>query len=203
MKRSPLRASMCQREMAGVDLTRIARILAPVTVGAGVMFSLLYIGVYFWLGRPWQWAWMVAAAVLTTVFYLIAYLLVLRGRLTAAVYLMAVGINLHTVMGPALVEGMIVPGIFTGLSGILFARLIAGRRTNRVVVVISAVAILVGIILAAFPWLQLLVIAPWLLATISATAAAGVAFLMGVVLDLRDQQYEFTLNQAKTFAEEA
>jgi len=184
------------------DRVQIAERILPIAVGAGALFSLLYLLIYFGLDRPWQWAWMTFLAVLTTACYIGAYVLVRRGRLSTVVYLMASGIILHVIASPALIEGLVIEGILVSLLVIMFARLLAGRIENRVVVFISGIALLTGVLLSIFPVWDLVPTPAWLQAVIAGITTTGVIFLTGLILELRDERYEKSLSQAEEYAVE-
>jgi GAF domain-containing protein len=206
---------MMEREPGGTKTTRrdwqlelrsdrleLAQRVLPIAIGAGVVFCLMYIGIYLRFNQPWQWAWMTFLAVLTTISYAVAYVLVRRGRLTVAVYLMTMGINLHVVAGPALVEGLVVPGILVGLLGIMFARLMAGRMENRVVVITSGLALLVGPLLSSYPMVELAPTPSWLRSAITAVTTVGVVSMAALILELRDERYERSLSRAEEYGKQ-
>lgn len=184
------------------DRIQLARRILPVAIGAGVFFSLFYAGIYLGLNRPWQWGVLTLLAILTTVCYVIAYLLIRQRDLTAAVVLMIAGINLHVVAGPALVEGMIVIGVLVSFLSIMFARLLTGRVENRTVMMISAVALLIGLVLSSYPPFAQASTPLWLRTAIGVVTTTGALSLAGLILELRDERYQRSLSQAEAYAEE-
>jgi len=74
---------------AALDAERVQtaiRVL-PVAIVFSALLGAFFVGVYFVLGRPWQWVWMVFECFQATVLFTIAYVLARRGHLTATVYL--------------------------------------------------------------------------------------------------------------------
>ncbi len=183
------------------ERTRIILRFLPIMMGAGALLTGFFVGVYFMLGRPWQWIWMVVEIAQTVVLMGLAYLLARQGRLTAAVYLTTLAINLTAVIGPALVEGMVVPGIFAGWLSIMFARLLAGRRENRGVVLISGIALTTGIALAGFQVFEMLPIPTWIQAVVNILAVVLTLSMSASILDSRDLRYEDSLARANEYAQ--
>lgn len=181
---------------------RIATRTLPVLVMAGMVFTAFFIGVYFLLGRPWQWTWMILEITQAPVLMLVAYSLARRGHLAATVYLTVFAINVTAIIGPALVEGMIIPGIMAGVVSTMFARLLAGPTENRIASLISGAAMAIGITLYGFRVFDILPIPAWVQV---ATGLAGIivmGLLVVMVLDSRDRQYETSLAQAEAYATE-
>jgi len=182
------------------ERTQIALSVLPVLMGVGVLLTGFFVGVFFMLGRPWQWIWMILEVALAVAFIGLAYLLARRGHLAAAVYMTILATSLTSVIGPALVEGMVVPGIFSGWLGIMFARLLAGRRENRVVVLISGAALATGIVLAGFRVFEILPIPTWIQATVGVLAVVLTLSMAASILDSRDLRYENSLARADEYA---
>jgi len=184
------------------ERVRIATRTLPVLVMAGMVFTAFFVGVYFLLGRPWQWTWMILEITQAPLLMLVAYGLARRGRLAATVYLTVAAINVTAIIGPALVEGMIIPGILAGVVSTIFARLLAGRTENRIASLISGAAMATGITLYGFRVFEILPIPAWVQV---ATALGGVVvtgMLIVMVLDSRDRQYETSLAQAEAYGVE-
>ena len=184
------------------ERVRIATRTLPVLVMAGMVFTAFFVGVYFLLGRPWQWTWMILEITQAPLLMLVAYGLARRGRLAATVYLTVAAINVTAMIGPALVEGMIIPGILAGVVSTIFARLLAGRTENRIASLISGAAMATGITLYGFRVFEILPIPAWVQV---ATALGGVVvtgMLIVMVLDSRDRQYETSLAQAEAYGVE-
>jgi len=189
---------------AALDAERVQtaiRVL-PVAIVFSALLGAFFVGVYFVLGRPWQRVWMVFECFQATVLFTIAYVLARRGHLTATVYLATLGVNLTAFIGPALVEGMIVPGIFSGVIAIIFARLIADRALNRVVILISGLALVTGILLSIFQVFEILPTPAWIQVVTGVGDAIMVVFLIALILDSRDQRYEDALSRSETYATE-
>ena len=187
---------------AALDAERvlIAVKVLPIAVVFSALLGMFYAGVFIVLGRPWQWAWMVFECFQATVLFTIAYALARRRHLIATVCLATLGVNLTAFIGPALVEGMIVPGILSGVIAIVFARLIASRALNRVVVVTSGVALVTGILLSIFQVFEVLPTPAWIQVVTGVSDAIMVVFLTALILDSRDQRYEDALSRAETYA---
>jgi GAF domain-containing protein len=184
------------------ERARIATTALPVMIGAAVVVSVSFIGIYFMLGRPWQWVGMVFELTQATVLLTLAYILARRGHLAATVYLAVLAINLNAIIGPALVEGMAVPGVLAGVISIMFARLLAGRAENRIVMLISGAAMVAGIALSRFQVFEILPLSTWVQAITTVIAVIMVVFLTALILDSRDERYEDSLAQAETYATE-
>ncbi len=180
----------------------IATKVLPIMIGGAAVLGVFFVAVYFWLGRPWQWLGMIAEAVVAMVLFVPAYVLARRGRLVAAVYLTVVALSLSVILGSALVEGMVVPGIPVGVLIIVFARLLVGRMENRVVVLISGVAMMIGAVLAGFRVFEILPIPAWVQVVITAGVVVTIVFLTALILDLRDVRYESSLAAAEAYATE-
>jgi GAF domain-containing protein len=181
---------------------RIARVTLPIMIGAGAVFSASYVGIYFVLDRPWQLAWMFFTAVQATVLLAFAYVLVRRGHLAAGVYLAALAINLAVLLAPALLEGSIVMAVLAAFVAIVFARLLASRAQNRVVVLISGLALMTEISLPSFQVFEMLPTPLWLQMVISASVVVLAVVLTALILDARDERYEDSLSQAEAYATE-
>jgi len=184
------------------ERVRIATQVLPIAIGFSVVLGVFFVGIYIYLGRPWQWAWMVVECFQATVLFIIASALVRRGYLTATVCVATLGVNLTVLIGPALVEGMIVPGIFSGMIAIIFARLIASRALNRIVILVSAAALVTGILLSGFQVFEVLPTPIWIQAVTGVGDAIMVVFSIALVLDSRDRRYEDALSQADTYAKQ-
>jgi GAF domain-containing protein len=181
---------------------RIARVTLPIMIGAGAVFSASYVGIYFAFDRPWQLAWTFFTAVLATGLLLLAYVLVRRGHLAAGVYLAALAINLAVLLAPALLEGSIVMAVLAAFVAIVFARLLASRAQNRVVVLISGLALMTEILLPSFQVFEMLPTPLWLQVVISASVVVLAVVLAALILDARDERYEDSLSQAEAYATE-
>jgi GAF domain-containing protein len=181
---------------------RIATRILPIMIGASVILGVAFIVLYFVLGRPWQWIGMILELAWAVVFFLLAYLAARRGHLTPTVYLTTLGILPAVIIGPALIEGMIVAGIMAGVIVIIFARLLAGRTQNRVVVAVSGLAIGIAVLLSGFRVFELLSIPSWIYTTINIVVADMVVLIIAQILDSRDARYEDSLAQAETYARE-
>jgi len=184
------------------ERSRIARRTLPIMLGVTVAVLVFFIGAYFWLGQPWQWVWMILEILQAIVLFALAYVLVRRGRTTAAVYLTMLAINVTVIVGPALVEGMILPGLLAGIIAIIFARLLAGRRENRVVTLVSGLAIVIGITLSGLRIFEMLPIPTWVQLITTITAALTVIPLIALILESRDRRYEDSLAQVERYAGE-
>lgn len=182
------------------ERTRIILRFLPIMMGAAVLLIGFFVGVYFMLGRPWQWVWMILEIVLVVAFLGLAYRLAQQGRLTAAVHLTTLALSLTAIIGPALVEGMVVPGVFAGWLSIMFGRLLAGRRENRVVVLISGLALTTGIALAGFRVFEMLLIPTWVQAIVNILAVVLTLTITASILDSRDLRYEDSLSRAEEYA---
>jgi GAF domain-containing protein len=169
-------------------------------LGAATVMGLASAILYFVLGQPWQWLGMIAQVVWAMVLIFLAYLTARRGHLTATVYLATLGILPTTFVGPALIEGIAVAGVMAGVTLIVFARLLAGRTQNNVVVTLSALGITAGVLLSGFQVFELLPVSPWLYATLNVAVADMVIVLVGIILDSRDARYEESLAQAEVYA---
>jgi GAF domain-containing protein len=187
---------------AALDAERIqiATRILPILIGAAIVVGLASVVLYFALGRPWQWIGMMVEIVWATVFFLAAYLAVRRGHLTPTVYLTTLGILLTTIVGPALIEGIAVAGVMAGVVAIVFARLLAGRAQNNVVVIVSALGIAAGLLLSGFRVFDLLAIPFWVSTSLNVAVADVVIILIGMILDSRDARYEASLAQADVYA---
>jgi len=184
------------------ERVRIATRTLPVLVMAGMVFTAFFVGVYFLLGRPWQWTWMVLEITQAPLLMLVAYGLARRGRLAATVYLTVAAINVTAIIGPALVEGMIIPGIMAGVVSTIFARLLAGRTENRIASLISGAALATGITLYGFRVFEILPIPAWVQVATGLGGVVVTGMLIVMVLDSRDRQYETSLAQAAAYGVE-
>ncbi len=184
------------------DRIQIAKNVLPVAIGAAAGFSLIYFSIYIMLTPTWQWALMTVFAMLTTVLYSAAYFLVRRGRLTTAVYLMVAGIDIHVIAGPALVEGLLITGILTGFLALIFTRLTVGRKENRIVLIVSGVALLIGGLLYNHPVVEVASAPVTIRSFIAILTTIGVVFFVGLMLELRDERYEDSLSQVESYAKE-
>ena len=185
-----------------LERVRIATTVLPILIAVGTVFSAFFVGVYFMLGRPWQWAWMIFEIVQTPVLFILAYILARRGHLAATVYLAVLAINITAVIGPALVEGMVVPGIIAGAIAMMFGRLLAGRTENRVVVLVSGIAIATGIVFSVLQVFEILPIATWIQISVALGGVVILVLLTALILDSRDRRYEDSLAQAEAYAAE-
>jgi len=176
---------------------RIATRVLPLMAGVATVTCGFFILVYFLLGQPWQWAWMVFETAQAVVVFAIAYILARRGRMAPAVYLTVLSINVTAIIGPAVVEGMVLPGVAAGMMAVIFARLLAGRVENRVVTLISGAAMMTGIVLGGFQVFAVLPTPIGLQVLVAATTVVTVVFLTAVVLESRDRRYEDSLAQAE------
>jgi GAF domain-containing protein len=183
-----------------VERLRIALRILPIMLGSAAVVGLASIALYFVLGRPWQWIGMIVEIAWATVFILLAYLAARRGHMTATVYLATLGILLTTIVGPALIEGIAVAGVMAGVTAIVFARLLAGRAQNNVVVAIAALGISAGVLLSGFRVFDLLAIPSWISASLNVAVADIAIILIGLILDSRDARYEGSLAQADVYA---
>ena len=184
------------------ERSRIATKVLPILIGAGVAFGVFFVGLYFVLDRPWQWVWMIFEIVQAPVLLTIAYVLARRGNLTATVHLTALSINVTAVIGPALVEGMVIPGVMAAIIATIFGRLLAGRGANRAVVAISGVALVTGIVLSGAEVFEILPLPAWIQVVVAISAVLLVGLLITQVLGTLDQRYETSLVQAETYANE-
>ena len=185
-----------------LERVRIATTVLPILIAVGTVFSAFFVGVYFMLDRPWQWAWMVFEIVQTPVLFILAYILARRGHLAATVYLTVLAINITAVIGPALVEGMVVPGIIAGAIAMMFGRLLAGRTENRIVVLVSGMAIATGIVFSILQVFEILPIATWIQISVALGGVVILVLLTALILDSRDRRYEDSLAQAEAYAAE-
>lgn len=187
---------------AALDAERlqIATRILPVVIGLAVISELGFIAVYFILGRPWQWIWMVLEVAGAILFFLLAYLAARKGRLSLTVYLTTVGIVITTVIGPALIEGIAVAGVASGMIAIIFARLLAGRTQNRVVVATTAVATGAGVLLAGFRVFALLSVPSWVYTLTNVVTVDLAILIIAMILDSRDVRYENALAQAEAYS---
>ncbi len=179
---------------------RIATRVLPIMIGLSTFVGLTFVVLYFALGRPWQWLWMIFEIAWAMVSFLLAYLTARRGRLVPAVYLTTLGILLVTVVGPAVIEGIAVAGVSSGIVAIIFARLLAGRTQNRVVVAITGVVTSLGVILAGFRVFEPLSVPPWLYTSINIVTLDMTIFFAALILDSRDARYENSLAQAEAYS---
>ncbi len=182
------------------ERARIARRTLPIMVGVTAVVGIFFVGVHFWLGQPWQWVWMILEIAQAMVLFALAYVLVRRGHTTAAVYLAMLAINVTVIVGPALVEGMVLPGLLAGIVAIIMARLLAGRNENRVVTFVSGLAIVTGITLSSLRVFEMLPIPPWIQFITTLIAALTVVPLIALILESRDRRYEDSLAQAESYA---
>jgi GAF domain-containing protein len=181
---------------------RIATRILPIMIGASAILNMAFIVLYFALGRPWQWIGMILELAWSVVFFLLAYLVARQGRLTPTVYLTTLGILPAVIIGPALIEGIIVAGVMAGVIVIIFARLLAGRTQNRVVVAISGLAIGIAVLFSGFRVFELLPISSWIYTTINVVVTDMVVLIAALILDSRDARYEDSLAQAEAYARE-
>lgn len=180
--------------------SRIARQVLPIAVAVMAALGAFFIGVYYWLGRPWQWTWMVLEMIQAVVLLTLAYALVRRGKLAASIYVTTLTLNLTVIIGPALVEGMLVAGVLASLIAFIFARLLAGPSEKRIVAVITAASLVAGIVLSGFQPYPILEIPVWVQVNTTAAGAVIVVLLIARILDLYDRRYQNSLGQAEEYA---
>lgn len=179
---------------------RIAEQVFPIAIAVMTSLSAFFIAVYFILDRPWQWTWMVIEMIQAAVLLTIAYALVRRGHLAGSIYLATITLNLTVVIGPALVAGMIVPGVLASLIAFIFARLLAGPTEKRVVALITCAALVSGIALASFQAFDVLPIPSWVQVITSMSSAIIVVLLIARILDLYDRRYQISFGKTEAYA---
>jgi GAF domain-containing protein len=190
-----------QEEMRHARI-RIAIQVLPIIISAASALNVLYAGVYAALEQPWQWGWTVAGSILTTVLLIVAFVTVNRGRLVTAIYLVALAVNAQVLVGPALVEGLVIPGILIGLLAIMFARLIADRAQNRMVMTLTGICLAISIILTQLEVFDRLTPPPLLQIIIGMFWVAVSLWVTAMILDLRDERLEDSLLRAREYAVE-
>jgi GAF domain-containing protein len=161
-----------------------------------------FVGVFLLLDRPWQWTWMVFEMVQAVVLLTIAYAFARKGHLAVSIYLTTITLNLTVIIGPALVEGMIVPGVLASLIAFIFARLLAGPTEKRVAALITCMALVAGIALASLHVVEILPIPGWIQVITAASGAVIVVLLIARILDLYDARYQTSLGQSEAYARE-
>ena len=189
---------------AALDAQRlqVASRTLPILIGLSALMGLAFIALYFVLGRPWQWIGMIVELVWALALFVAAYVVAREGRLTPTVYLTTLGIIPAVIIGPALIEGIIVAGIMAGVIVIIFARLLGGRTQNRVVAGITGVATGVAVLLSGFRVFEVLSIPSWIYTSINIFVAGAVILVIAQILDSRDARYENSLAQAEAYATE-
>jgi GAF domain-containing protein len=181
---------------------RIAVQVLPIVIGAAAVLNVLYAGVYAGLDKPWQWGVTVGGTILTTVILIIAFMVVNKGHLETTLYLVTLAVNVQVLVGPALVEGLVIPGILIGMLAIMFARLIADREQNRIVMSLTGICLAASIIMAQVQVFDMLAPPPLLKIIIGLFWVAVTLFVTAMILDLRDDRLEDSLRQAQEYAVE-
>ncbi len=179
---------------------RIAEQVFPIASAVMTSLSAFFIAVFFILDQPWQWTWMVFEMVQAVVLLTIAYALVRRGHLAGSIYLATITLNLTVVIGPALVAGMIVPGMLASLIAFIFARLLASPTEKRIVALITCLALVTGIALSSFQVFDILPIPAWVQTITAISGAIIVVLLIARILDLYDRRYQISLGQTEAYA---
>jgi GAF domain-containing protein len=179
---------------------RIAEQVFPIAIAVMTSLSAFFIAAFFILDQPWQWTWMVFEMVQAVVLLTIAYALVRRGHLAGSIYLATITLNLTVVIGPALVAGMIVPGMLASLIAFIFARLLASPTEKRIVALITCLALVTGIALSSFQVFDILPIPAWVQTITAISGAIIVVLLIARILDLYDRRYQISLGQTEAYA---
>ncbi len=174
----------------------------PIAIAVMSALGAFFVVVFFLLDRPWQWVWMMLEMAQAVALLSISFFLAKRGRLRVAIFLTTVTLNLTVIIGPALVEGMIVPGILASLIALIFARLLAGSAENQAVTLMSAVALVTGIALSGFQIFEVLPIPNWIEVVTGASGAVIVVILIALILDTYHRRSLASLSQAEAYANE-
>ncbi len=190
------------RDRLDLERTRILVRVLTIAIALTVVLGLAFVGLYFLLGRPWQWLGILGGVAQGLVLFSLAYALVRRGRIVPAVYLVVGGIEIAALAGALLVEGWVIPAFLLVYVAIAIARAMVGRAHNRVVLAVSGVVLVVIALLDGLGVIPRLPLA--LLARVAVWVFYIVLTLMVVSLlqGLRDERFEQVLTESETLAAE-
>jgi len=122
----------------------------PILMGLAALFAFFFTGVYVLLDRPAQWFVMLGAMVLTFCLFSLAYIVTRRDHADISVYIVVIALNILGAAGAVALEGWFAMSVLLAYVSLSCARLFTGRMQNRIVVVITTIAVIAQIILTYF-----------------------------------------------------